>query len=303
MRAAADVLAGDGRPGWIGYIGVEDVDAATEGVRLAGGPSTGAPADIPDIGRFSVVADPQGAVFVLFTPLGGDRSPAPAEHRVMSAGTSSTRRTGRKRSTSTPGSSAGPSGCRRHGPDGHLPALRRRRHTDRRHDEQARRNPSPAWLYYFNVAEADAAAARVTEHGGQILNGPQQVPGRLDPALPGSARSDVRARRPRTAEGGRGIRPEDGMFSANVGDQALSSAGFARLGMPPGCRPPTRHPARGPGRPAERWRCGVTNQSVPVAASPGDRRFGSGGMALGRDKPPQGRRPGPERSLLARSRS
>ena len=37
--------------------------------------------------------------------------------------------------------------------------------------------PSPAWVYHFNVAEANAAAARVTEHGGRILNGPHQVPG------------------------------------------------------------------------------------------------------------------------------
>ena len=44
---AADVLAGDGRPGWIGYVGVEDVDAATEGVRLAGGPITARPPTSP----------------------------------------------------------------------------------------------------------------------------------------------------------------------------------------------------------------------------------------------------------------
>jgi uncharacterized protein len=37
--------------------------------------------------------------------------------------------------------------------------------------------PSPVWQFYFNVVEADAAAARVTEHGGRILSGPRQVPG------------------------------------------------------------------------------------------------------------------------------
>jgi len=37
--------------------------------------------------------------------------------------------------------------------------------------------PAPYWLYYFNVAEIEAAAARVKDKGGQVVNGPHQVPG------------------------------------------------------------------------------------------------------------------------------
>jgi hypothetical protein len=37
--------------------------------------------------------------------------------------------------------------------------------------------PRPFWLYYFNVDDIDAAAGRVTESGGRILNGPMEVPG------------------------------------------------------------------------------------------------------------------------------
>ena len=37
--------------------------------------------------------------------------------------------------------------------------------------------PAPFWLYYFNVAAVDAAVAKVTQLGGQVLMGPQQVPG------------------------------------------------------------------------------------------------------------------------------
>lgn len=37
--------------------------------------------------------------------------------------------------------------------------------------------PAPYWCYYFNVDAIEAAAARVTRHGGKILNGPMQVPG------------------------------------------------------------------------------------------------------------------------------
>jgi hypothetical protein len=42
----------------------------------------------------------------------------------------------------------------------------------------------------------------------------------------------------------------DRIFLAGVGDQALSSAGFAMLGMPSGCWSPAQHPARGSRRPA-----------------------------------------------------
>jgi uncharacterized protein len=37
--------------------------------------------------------------------------------------------------------------------------------------------PSPMWLFYFNVEAIDAASARIGENGGQVLNGPMQVPG------------------------------------------------------------------------------------------------------------------------------
>lgn len=53
-------------PVWIGYVGVDDVDAYAARVTQAGGTVHTPPADIPGIGRSSMVADPQGAVFVLF---------------------------------------------------------------------------------------------------------------------------------------------------------------------------------------------------------------------------------------------
>ncbi|MGI9170313.1 MAG: VOC family protein, partial [Caulobacteraceae bacterium] len=37
--------------------------------------------------------------------------------------------------------------------------------------------PVPHWLYYFTVAEIQAAARRVRDGGGQVLNGPHEVPG------------------------------------------------------------------------------------------------------------------------------
>jgi hypothetical protein len=41
------------------------------------------------------------------------------------------------------------------------------------------KSPAPFWLYYFNVADIDAAATRIKEKNGQVLMGPHQVPGDL----------------------------------------------------------------------------------------------------------------------------
>ena len=56
------------RPCWVGYIGVDDADAAATKVQGLGGKIYVAPTDIPGVGRFAVAADPQGASFNLFKP-------------------------------------------------------------------------------------------------------------------------------------------------------------------------------------------------------------------------------------------
>lgn len=53
-------------PHWIAYLHVEDVDASTKKAKELGGSVKMEPMEIPNVGRFSVVADPQGAVFALY---------------------------------------------------------------------------------------------------------------------------------------------------------------------------------------------------------------------------------------------
>ena len=50
---------------WFFYVAVTDVDAAAQKVKLLGGRIDIEPTDIPDVGRFAFVADPQGAHFYL----------------------------------------------------------------------------------------------------------------------------------------------------------------------------------------------------------------------------------------------
>ena len=77
MDIPAEARAMGARPSWMGYIWVEDVDAALPKLTAAGGKVFKAPADIPGVGRFAVVADPDGAAFMLFRDAGGNPPPPP----------------------------------------------------------------------------------------------------------------------------------------------------------------------------------------------------------------------------------
>jgi len=51
---------------WLAYFAAIDVDASTKKASQLGGKVLVPPTDIPNIGRFSVVEDPQGATFALY---------------------------------------------------------------------------------------------------------------------------------------------------------------------------------------------------------------------------------------------
>jgi predicted enzyme related to lactoylglutathione lyase len=54
-----------GHPGWNGYIAVDDVDAAAAKLKDLGGIVHRGPIEVPGVIKFAVVADPQGAVFLI----------------------------------------------------------------------------------------------------------------------------------------------------------------------------------------------------------------------------------------------
>jgi uncharacterized protein len=165
-------------PGWVGYVGTDDADASTRKLREAGGMVHREPADIPDIGRFSVVADPQGAMFMLFQPMGGDNSPAPAGtpghigwRELYAADWSSAFDfyAGQFGWTKDRAMDMGPMGTYQLFAAGGEAIGGMMNKPDV--------IPVPVWLYYFNVEAIDAAAARVSSGGGQVINGPHEVPG------------------------------------------------------------------------------------------------------------------------------
>ena len=179
MPIPEEARAHGARPGWMGYIGVDDVDAHGARVKAAGGAVHRPPEDIPGVGRFCVVADPHGAAFILFKGMGSEQNPPTAPmtpghvgwHELQAGDLESAfafyaglfgwtkdeaidmGEMGLYQTFATGDAAVG--GMMKKMPEA----------------------PMPFWLYYFNVEAIDAAAARVSQGGGKLLMEPQQVPG------------------------------------------------------------------------------------------------------------------------------
>jgi predicted enzyme related to lactoylglutathione lyase len=179
MAMPPDVFAAGARPGWGGYVAVDDVDAYAARVKEAGGAVHRGPADIPGIARFAVVADPHGATFMLIKgfsdappKLPEPGAPGQAGWRELYAGeweSAFAFYAGLFGWTKGESFDMGPMGTYQlfaiNGvPSGGMMT-------------KPKEVPAPRWQYYFNVDDIDAATARVKETGGQILHGPMEVPG------------------------------------------------------------------------------------------------------------------------------
>jgi predicted enzyme related to lactoylglutathione lyase len=167
------------KPVWMGYIGVDDVDATAAQIKAAGGLIHMGPEDIPGIGRFAVMADPQGAVFLIFRG-SNQRIPEPVAmgtpghigwHELL-AGDLETAwpfYAGFFNWTKADAMDMGSMGIYQIFSTGGAP--------NGGMMTKMPQIPAPFWLYYFNVDDIDAAVKRVTDSGGQLANGPNPVPG------------------------------------------------------------------------------------------------------------------------------
>lgn len=73
-----------GPPSWLGYVLVDDVDAAVERATAAGGATCVPATTLPDVGTFAVLADPSGGVLAAWRSArdgeNTDDDPPPADH-------------------------------------------------------------------------------------------------------------------------------------------------------------------------------------------------------------------------------
>jgi predicted enzyme related to lactoylglutathione lyase len=166
-------------PHWVGYVSVPDVDATVSQTESLGGRTIAKAADIPTVGRYAVLADPQGAVFAVFaasgqTP-GHEGVPAVGEfswHELMTTAYSSAFRFYQ--------SLFGWEKLAEHdmGPMGvYLIFGRNGTEMGGMFNKSDDMPMPPNWLQYIRVDSADRVVDVVKGNGGTIMNGPMDVPG------------------------------------------------------------------------------------------------------------------------------
>jgi len=86
MALPPEALKHGARPSWMAYVGTADVDATVRRATEAGARTVMPAMDIPNVGRFAVILDPQGATIAIFTPSGNPQAAAgslPADHKAQ----------------------------------------------------------------------------------------------------------------------------------------------------------------------------------------------------------------------------
>jgi len=167
-----------GHPGWNGYIAVDDVDATAKKIAELGGAIHRGPIEVPGTIKFAVVADPQGAVFLIAKGL----MPPTAELPVGTPGTVGWRElfaTDWKTDfefyaklfgwTLAEAHDMGEAGIYQLFAAGGAPIGGMM--------NRPAAMPMSWWNYYTNVESIDAAVARIQKAGGSIKMGPMEVPG------------------------------------------------------------------------------------------------------------------------------
>lgn len=170
-----DLPAPDVPPCWLAYLSTPDLDATLDRVRSGGGTVLNQMA-VPEVGRFAVLSDPQGGVVAVLEPAGEtaghDGVPELGEFSWHELSTSdadaawafysevfgwhetSRMDMGEMGFYQIFGRGAHPIGGIFNGPPG-----------------------TPAgWLLYVRVPDVHAAAETVKAAGGQVMNGPMEVP-------------------------------------------------------------------------------------------------------------------------------
>ena len=179
MPIPADAAGADMRPGWLGYIGVDDVDAAIAAIVKAGGAQHVPPTDIPGVGRFAMVADPQGIVFYVMrgTMEGSSTSFAPTQisHCHWNELATTDQAAALAFYTSLFGWEKGD--AMPMGEMGDYQFITHHGETIGAVMTRLADGPPPAWRFYFGVEDIDVAARAVSGNGGAIHYGPAEVPG------------------------------------------------------------------------------------------------------------------------------
>ena len=178
MELPPDALRMGATPRWVGYVAVDNIDDAAARLKGLGGSIMVPPTD-SNIGRVSIVADPQKATFGM---VGGLKRGAPRAagtvdrpgeigwHELYAAD-------GKKAFAFYSELFGWQSGAHEDNPNDLYPLLSVGGNTFGGVLTKLPRVPLPFWLYYFEVADIALAVERVKLGGGQVVQGPMELLG------------------------------------------------------------------------------------------------------------------------------
>jgi predicted enzyme related to lactoylglutathione lyase len=184
MQLTDEMKKHGGRPIWLGYILVPDVDASVAAIERDGGRAMMPAFDIPGVGRVAMVTDPSGAPFYIMKPLPPEGDPN-AKSDVFSVDQPQRVRWNELSTTDQDGAV---DFYRRHFgwtqegsmPMGEMGDYRFIQANGVNIGAIMRKPPQlpvSLWTYYIGVDDIDRAAEAIKAGGGQILNGPMEIPG------------------------------------------------------------------------------------------------------------------------------
>lgn len=172
------------RPIWLGYLYVDNVDVSVADIEKAGGKTFMAPFDIPNIGRVAMVADPAGAPFYIMKPIPPEGQPE-AKSDVFSTDEAEHVRWNELSTTDPDGAvdfyrnqfGWGQEGDMDMGEMGKYRFIQKGPTTIGAIMRKPPQLPVSLWTYYVGVDDIDRAADAIKAGGGQVLNGPMEIPG------------------------------------------------------------------------------------------------------------------------------
>lgn len=180
LQLSENMIANGAKPTWLGYFGVDDVDAAVSSITAAGGQVHLPAFDMPGAGRLAMVADPQGVPFYVMHGASDGTSTAfqrmgmghvswnelltPDDAAALQFYDS---QFGIKKVGTMPMGAMGDYSfiANTEGGDAIGAVMK------------APPGAPPSWGFFFRVADIEVAKAAIERSGGSITYGPTEVPG------------------------------------------------------------------------------------------------------------------------------
>ena len=167
-------------PFWSMYIAVPDFDEAVAKIKRLGGSEMSGVIDVPNVGRMQMLKDPQGACFYVIQ-LQNAENTADEDPKIGDASWLELMTTDAPAAMKFYQDMFGwePADAMDMGPDGKYQMFSRGNRTigGMMNKPAALAQVPPFWGIYFRVPDIDAAVERIKAGGGEIMNGPMEVPG------------------------------------------------------------------------------------------------------------------------------